>query len=244
LIELLVVIGIIAVLAAIVIPVYARAQEKGRQATCISNMHAIGVAIRIYQLDNKGYPVDYQPLIGDGGVSALYTRDYLSSNRSLRCPNDSTTVADYVSRYQYLLASADRAAFSTLWTTSQYFTQHYSTYNCLHTAYTVTGNPSGATPPSAPYQLYNRFGYNGNGLSHLSLANADADVGRTYLSTSIKFVGLYNNWAPDETIVTHCPYHRDYFGRPAAYQDVIVRVGGDAGLEQIAIKDWINQPGT
>jgi len=250
---LLVVYGIIAVMAAIVIPVFGWAQEMGRQARCISNMHAIGVAIKIYQLDYKAYPVAHDPLIGDGGVSTLYLADYLSSNKVLRCPDDNTTVADHTTRYQYLLVQADRAAFSTLWNTSQYFMQHYSSYNLLHSAYTVTGAPAGATPPSAPYQLYNRLGYafGYDGLSHLLLANADAEAvppptppKRVYPSTSIKFAGLYNNWAPDETVVTHCPYHRDYFGRPAAYQDVILRVGGDAGLRGISSYDWINQPGT
>ncbi|HLH79957.1 MAG TPA: prepilin-type N-terminal cleavage/methylation domain-containing protein [Chthonomonas sp.] len=44
LIELLVVIAIIAVLAAILFPVFAKAREKARQITCLSNMKELGLA--------------------------------------------------------------------------------------------------------------------------------------------------------------------------------------------------------
>ncbi len=51
LIELLVVIAIISLLAAILFPVFATAREKGRQATCQSNLRQIGIAIRLYAQD-------------------------------------------------------------------------------------------------------------------------------------------------------------------------------------------------
>src|SRR5262249_32349760 len=51
LIELLVVIAIIAILASILFPVFAKAREKGRQASCTSNIRQIGLAIAMYRLD-------------------------------------------------------------------------------------------------------------------------------------------------------------------------------------------------
>lgn len=48
LIELLVVIAIIAILAAILFPVFARAREKARQASCLSNAKQIGIAMMMY----------------------------------------------------------------------------------------------------------------------------------------------------------------------------------------------------
>ncbi len=54
LIELLVVIAIIAILAAILFPVFAQAHAKARQTSCLSNQRQLGVAARMYMTDNDG----------------------------------------------------------------------------------------------------------------------------------------------------------------------------------------------
>src|SRR5437870_2702451 len=51
LIELLVVIAIIAILAAILFPVFAQARDKARQSSCLSNARQIGLAITMYVQD-------------------------------------------------------------------------------------------------------------------------------------------------------------------------------------------------
>jgi prepilin-type N-terminal cleavage/methylation domain-containing protein/prepilin-type processing-associated H-X9-DG protein len=60
LIELLVVIAIIAILAAILFPVFAKVREKARQTTCLSNEKQIGLAVLQYNQDyDEDYPLMY-----------------------------------------------------------------------------------------------------------------------------------------------------------------------------------------
>jgi len=61
LIELLVVIAIIAILAAILFPVFAKAREKARQSSCLSNSKQIGHAVNMYVMDYEAYPMMSSP---------------------------------------------------------------------------------------------------------------------------------------------------------------------------------------
>ncbi len=79
LVELLVVIGIIALLAAMLMPVLSKSQERGRQASCISNLKQIGLALIVYKQDNVDKDV--------GWPSLLY-KQYLGSHKVLQCPSD------------------------------------------------------------------------------------------------------------------------------------------------------------
>jgi len=78
LIELLVVIAIIAVLAAILFPVFARAREKARQSTCSSNQRQIAAAIQMYVQDHEeSYPgtsTVWQDINVDAGVLICPTK--------------------------------------------------------------------------------------------------------------------------------------------------------------------------
>src|SRR2546426_10942976 len=61
LIELLVVIAIIAILAAILFPVFAQARDKARQAACTSNLRQIGTVLVMYSQDYDGWYPPAQP---------------------------------------------------------------------------------------------------------------------------------------------------------------------------------------
>ena len=80
LIELLVVIAIIAVLAAILFPVFAQAREKARAISCMSNGRQIGLAITMYVQDyDETYPTEHpstsNPAVDDN-TSQLEAIDY------------------------------------------------------------------------------------------------------------------------------------------------------------------------
>jgi prepilin-type N-terminal cleavage/methylation domain-containing protein/prepilin-type processing-associated H-X9-DG protein len=90
LIELLVVIAIIAILAAILFPVFARARENARRTSCLSNLKQVGMGIMQYTQDyDETYP-NYGTLVGTSEVAPLWTamtEPYLKSTQVLRCPS-------------------------------------------------------------------------------------------------------------------------------------------------------------
>ncbi len=116
LIELLVVIAIIAILAAILFPVFAQAKEAAKKVTCLSNIRQIGLGIFMYANDND----DYAPAIlqsqntinfGDpGGANIPYDQQigpYIKNWQLFGCPDDpaSPPVPSYVPFWN----GADRA---------------------------------------------------------------------------------------------------------------------------------------
>lgn len=88
LIELLVVIAIVAILAAILFPVFASARERGRLATCQSNLRQIGVAISMYTQDYDGcYPNTNNPYLWMGRYWRWPLKPYLALSAD-EVPND------------------------------------------------------------------------------------------------------------------------------------------------------------
>lgn len=92
LIELLVVIAIIAILAAILFPVFARARENARRTSCLNNMKQVGLGMLQYAQDYdehyygaNGRSTSIYPGIGWAG--AVYP--YIKSTQVYKCPDDS-----------------------------------------------------------------------------------------------------------------------------------------------------------
>ncbi|MHB8997609.1 MAG: DUF1559 family PulG-like putative transporter [Armatimonadota bacterium] len=90
LIELLVVIAIIAILAAILFPVFAKAREKARQSTCLSNTKQIGLAVMQYAQD---YDERLPSMHTAPSVVVVYWYQaidpYMKNSQILKCPSQS-----------------------------------------------------------------------------------------------------------------------------------------------------------
>ncbi len=85
LIEMLVVIGIVALITALLFPAFSRVREKGRQTVCLSNERQLGVAILMYTHDNDDFlPPDYNAWAG-----RIYP--YVKNVDVFHCPSDATT---------------------------------------------------------------------------------------------------------------------------------------------------------
>ncbi len=91
LIELLVVIAVIAILAALLLPVFNRGKESARAASCLSNLHQIGIGLQLYVADNG----NRLPTVFDWSSSTTTNSPLI--NRALfqhvganvfRCPSD------------------------------------------------------------------------------------------------------------------------------------------------------------
>jgi len=94
LIELLVVIAIIAILAAILFPVFAKVREKARQTSCLSNMKQIGLGFTQYIEDyDETWPAGYQSPTSYGNLGAGWAgclQPYIKSAAVFHCPDDPT----------------------------------------------------------------------------------------------------------------------------------------------------------
>src|SRR2546426_860314 len=182
LIELLVVIAIIAILAAILFPVFAQAREKARQAMCLSNMKQIGQAMLMYgqDYDEKLFP--YRQDYPSGATPGLVSRykNYVFFNQLLnpyvknwgvwKCPSNQTSLGatvnyDYGGQNSYgvnnYVFNPDRGSLTGLTfndlvasadTVIMVDTNYYNTLP--RGCLRLKGDPSGFNPAASGYATY------------------------------------------------------------------------------------------
>ena len=145
LIELLVVIAIIAILAAILFPVFAQAREKARQTSCLSNLKQIGLAVQMYAQDYDQRTPLLKILFPGRADSTEDSVDDLQSARVVLNP--------YVKNEQVFVCPSQRAGLPT--TGSRYaMTYVFYGYDLMEKCF---GWPSGWAPPGYSQGMWEVF---------------------------------------------------------------------------------------
>ena len=94
LVELLLVLAIMALLAALLVAAAGAVRESARQRTCVSNLHQLGLALAMYSNDYDGHdPVPSQPMqywqlgLPRASVLPAFIGTYVKDKQVLRCPD-------------------------------------------------------------------------------------------------------------------------------------------------------------
>lgn len=212
--------GMALIAGIIVIPSVLRFFDSARQAKCLSNLHQIGQALRIYWEDHREA---YPPFVDDhggryytGGVTALLP-DYLKTGRAMHCPKDRRPpqAAGY-SSYNVWDANGD----------GERETITYNAFGWLENGGTVDlpeGWPTAAAPTA-------------EGTVRPDLQRAWERIG--YRPSQQPY--LANGNAPPHTIALLCLRHNRRGSDPRA---LILRLSGETELVRLKEMDFISQLG-
>ena len=175
LIELLVVIAIIAILAAILFPVFAAAREKARQASCTSNLKQIGIAILQYAQDyDELYPAYNQCYCAAGGNT----------------PAAATAAVTASPSWLNGLQGAGNPDAGWTWSQMIYpYLKSYQVYVCPDTS---CGN-------NGPDNLYCTSQINLSGANPVILPSYGYNA---LLNSNDEFQTDYQNWRPQTGVIT------------------------------------------
>lgn len=169
LIELLVVIAIIAILAAILFPVFARARENARRTSCLSNVKQLGLAYMQYTQDyDEKYPIisygDGEQIIYPNGVSstnnwAMRIFPYVKSVQIYNCPSNTSTpwqggTSSATSASPHIVYSSSYGASSALFTNGVVPVSIAAVVKASETVMLADSNGTGSKAPYMINQLY------------------------------------------------------------------------------------------
>lgn len=232
LIELLVVIAIIAILAAILFPVFSRARESARRASCLSNVKQIGIGVMMYTQDyDEKYPLSIQKneqvVVIDGIPDASFSGDrawywykmiypYVKSVQVFQCPSSSAdngittgsyganrAIMGYYSDAALSLASIEAPA---------------SSYLIMDAGPYMIQSSRVATNPNSYWYLPGTskpLGITASSLGMTSWRVHDFEVGRHFDGVNVIFADGHAKWLKSQTMYSQAK--KDVAGDPSAW---------------------------
>jgi prepilin-type N-terminal cleavage/methylation domain-containing protein/prepilin-type processing-associated H-X9-DG protein len=117
LVELLVVIGIIAILIGILMPALTRAREAANKTKCLANLRTLGQAMVMYANTSKGWLPNMNPAntVNDSAatteVLVALNRDHIRAAGTFHCPSDSDPVPTKIETAEYNVPDSARTSY-------------------------------------------------------------------------------------------------------------------------------------
>jgi prepilin-type N-terminal cleavage/methylation domain-containing protein/prepilin-type processing-associated H-X9-DG protein len=209
LIELLVVIAIISILAAILFPVFARARENARRASCMSNVKQMGLGVMQYTQDyDENYPLYRRATAEDPPVPAYKTGywewqhmiyPYTKSEQVYRYPSGNGATSPYNGHYganYSLIAGTPTSVAAVVATASTYMIMDAGTSYILTTdAYRVNKGGARYLPGSGKFVT-----------PELAIASgfyeSDFESGRHFGGVNMAFADGHVKWLKSEVVLS------------------------------------------
>jgi prepilin-type N-terminal cleavage/methylation domain-containing protein/prepilin-type processing-associated H-X9-DG protein len=129
LVELLVVIGIIAVLIAILLPTLSKAREQSKRAVCLANLRTIGQAMITYANDHRDRLPNSNPANNWGTNTAavdyvlcVFANKYVRQPATFHCPSDEDPIPQAITTADYDLPDSARTSYDyySIWWAPEY----------------------------------------------------------------------------------------------------------------------------
>jgi len=224
LIELLVVVAIISILAAILFPVFARARENARRASCLSNLKQLGLAMMQYVQDhNERYPhnaISSEVTPPDGRY--WYTNNtnwywpqilfpYHKSNQVFYCPSSPRNASNP--------AYGNYGATTAMLTTTSDTAKTTALAEVVAPASTYAFMDSGSfrlSPSWALSLVSTNFYLPGSGAAGSTCtsgdanSHADCETGRHFGGVNIAFADGHAKWLKSSVVVTQAHAYMDH----------------------------------